>query len=760
MDIESDEQLQEQLEGVVDHVSFHNAENGFCVLRVNTENSAYALTVVGTILQVNVGDHIEAYGHWSTHPTYGDQFKADLLHIKPPTTEAGIKKYLMSGMIKGIGAHFADKLIHAFGDQVFEVIENTPEKLLDLDGIGKKRYQQLLNAWEEQRTVRHIMVFLQSHNIGTSRAAAIYKAYGDEAISKITKNPYRLAKDIRSIGFKTADEIAQSIGMPAHSPLRARAGVLHTLKELASQGHCAAIRKELVDKTNELLDIPDDIINDALSHEVNNNNLIVDTFGSFPHIFLPLYYYAEQGVAQHLQRLLAVTPKWQYLDFKLGLRRVAEYTGVPLSSSQHKALQLAAQHNVVIITGGPGVGKTTLVNSIIHMLKGEDLQIHLCAPTGRAAKRLSESTLTPAKTIHRLLEFDGQTGDFKRNAEKPLETDLLIVDEVSMVDIVLMYQLIRAIPDQAGLILVGDVDQLPSVGAGMVLADILSNPAIPSIHLTEIFRQAQHSQIIMNAHRINKGIAPYSPDKKTTPTTAETEIKEEATAYTANMQEKEAEPEPESDFYFINADNPSDILKKLLYVVSTRIPERFGYNAIEAIQVLSPMQRGELGARNLNFVLQQALNPEGQTSSKLPPFKQFKCQDKIIQMVNNYEKEVFNGDIGVIQAIDEESEELLINFDGRDVNYGFDELDDISLAYAITIHKSQGSEYPVVVIPLATQHYMLLERNLLYTAVTRGKSLVVIIGQQKALHMAVQRQQANKRLTHLDDRLQQIFPLP
>jgi len=755
---ELDEQPQEQLEGIVDHVSFHNAENGFCVLRVNTNDSAYALTVIGTILQVNVGDHIEAYGNWSTHATYGDQFKAELLHIKAPTTKAGIKKYLMSGMIKGIGAHFADKLIAAFGDQVFEVIENTPEKLLELDGIGKKRYQQLLTAWEEQRTVRHIMVFLQSHNIGTSRAASIYKAYGDEAINKITQNPYRLAKDIRSIGFKTADEVAQSIGIPEHSPLRARAGVLHTLKELASQGHCAAIRKELVDKTNELLNIPDDIINDALSHEVNNNNLIVDNFGSFPHIFLPLYYYAEQGVAQHLQRLLAVTPKWQHLDFELGLRRVAEYTGVPLSASQHEALKLAAQHNVVIITGGPGVGKTTLVNSIIHMLKGESLQIHLCAPTGRAAKRLSESTLTPAKTIHRLLEFDGQTGDFKRNAEKPLETDLLIVDEVSMVDIVLMYQLIRAIPDQAGLILVGDVDQLPSVGAGMVLADMLSNPAIPSIHLTEIFRQAQHSHIVMNAHRINKGIAPYSPDKKAPPAPITTEIKEEVADYPTSTTEKAAEPE--SDFYLINADNPSDILKKLLYVVSTRIPERFGYKAIEDIQVLSPMQRGELGARNLNFVLQQALNPEGQTSSKLPHFKQFKCQDKIIQMVNNYEKEVFNGDIGVIQAIDEESEELLIDFEGRDVNYGFDELDDIALAYAITIHKSQGSEYPVVVIPLATQHYMLLERNLLYTAVTRGKSLVVIIGQQKALHMAVQRQQANKRLTHLDDRLQQIFPLP
>jgi exodeoxyribonuclease V alpha subunit len=713
----------ERLSGSIERVTFHSEASGFCVLRVKVKGHRDVVTVVGSAASVSAGEFIDCLGVWANDRQHGLQFKAKELKVVPPTTLEGIEKYLGSGMVKGIGPHFAKKLVKAFGIDVFDVIEQTPERLQELDGIGPKRRQQVTAAWSEQKAIREIMVFLQSHGVGTSRSVRIYKTYGDEAIAKVQENPYRLALDIHGIGFKTADTLAQKLGIGMQSLIRAQAGVRHVLQEWSGEGHCAAFRDQLVEMAVKLLDIPDNVIVQAIVGELAEENLVSELIDGQEVLFLMPLYRAEIGCATHLLRLRQGALPWGEVDSRKAIPWVEEKTGLTLSESQKAAIGLVLHSKVSVITGGPGVGKTTLVNSILKILRAKRINIGLCAPTGRAAKRLSESTGLEAKTVHRLLEFDPEAFAFKHNDDNPLDIDLLVIDETSMMDVVLMNQLLKAIPTHAALLIVGDVDQLPSVGPGAVLADIIDSGYITTVRLTEIFRQAATSKIIVNAHKINQGQVPAA--------------------------EKAGEA---SDFYCLQAETPEEVFAKLIQVVAERIPKRFGFDPVNDIQILTPMNRGGLGARSLNIELQARLN--GESEPKISKYgSTYAPGDKVIQNINNYDKEVFNGDIGQIQRINLEESLLYVQFDDRIVEYEFSELDEISLAYATSIHKSQGSEYPVVVMPLAMQHYTLLERNLVYTGVTRGKQLVVIIAEPKALRMAVRTQKSQRRLTNLAGRL-------
>jgi len=717
----------ETLSGSIERVTFHSEESGFCVLRVKVRGYQDFVTVTGSAASITPGEYIECQGNWFNDKNYGLQFKSHRLIVVPPSTLEGIEKYLGSGMIKGIGPHFAKKLVKVFGERVFDVIEETPERMLELPGIGQKRKQRVVSAWAEQKVIREIMVFLQSYGVGTSRSVRIFRTYGNEAIAKVSENPYRLALDIHGIGFKTADTIAQKLGIPKDSLIRAQAGVRHALQELSSEGHCACERDKLVESSSKLLEISHELASTALDTEVKEGNLVDEMIDGRQVLYLTTLHKAEVGVAASLLRLTQGEAPWSTINVDKAIPWVEAKAGIQLSESQKRAVALALKNKLLVITGGPGVGKTTLVNSILRIIAAKQAEILLCAPTGRAAKRLSESTALEAKTIHRLLEFDPKAFGFKRNRDNPLEADIVVVDEVSMIDIVLMNQLLKAIPDTAALLLVGDVDQLPSVGPGAVLSDIISSETIPVVRLTEIFRQAATSKIIVNAHRINHGKMPIQAGKQ----------------------------EELSDFYFVPAETPEEISDKVLQIVCERIPKRFGLDAIKDVQVLTPMNRGGLGSRSLNIELQKRLNSSG--GPQVTKFGwSYGAGDKVLQSVNNYDKEVFNGDIGTIASIDLEESELVIEFGGREVKYDVSELDEVSLAYAASIHKSQGSEYPAVVIPLATQHYMMLERNLLYTGVTRGKKLVVVIGPPKALAMAVKNKRSARRKTALAHRLRHL----
>lgn len=719
----------ERLSGAVERVTFHSEGSGFCVLRIKARGQRDLVTLVGQAASVSAGEYIEASGAWITDRKYGQQFKANVLQVIPPSTLEGIERYLGSGMVKGIGPHFARKLVGAFGERVFDVIEDSPERLLELPGIGQKRQQRVTAAWAEQKVIRSIMVFLQSHGVGTARAVRIYKTYGEAAVERVRENPYRLALDIHGIGFKTADALAQRLGIPPDSMMRAQAGLRHVLQEIAADGHCAAWRDALATQASDLLSISRDTIEEALAAELIEGHLVAETIDERPVVLLTPLQRAEQGIATSVQRLLSGTPPWGTIAPDRALPWVEQQVRLRLADSQRAGIARVINRKLSIITGGPGVGKTTVVNAILRILQAKGARVLLCAPTGRAAKRLTETTGREAKTIHRLLEFDPQAMAFKRDQHSPLDTDLLVCDETSMVDTVLMNQLLRAVPTQAAVILVGDVDQLPSVGPGAVLADLIASERVPMVKLTEVFRQAASSRIVVNAHRINAGRPPLEPP----------------------LQQQD---EPPGDFFLIRCDSPEQVHERLHKVVTERIPERFGLNPVRDIQILTPMNRGSLGARALNTELQQCLNPSAQ-----PRLERFGWTyapgDKVIQLVNDYDKEVFNGDIGQVSAIDIDDGLVTIEIDGRRIHYHTGELDQVALAYATSVHKAQGSEYPAVVIPLATQHYTLLQRNLLYTAVTRGKRLVVLIAQPKALNIAV-RQLGNARLTRLRQRLVEL----
>ncbi|WP_440867951.1 SF1B family DNA helicase RecD2 [Symbiopectobacterium purcellii] len=716
----------EHISGLIERVTYHNGENGFCVLRLKVKGERDLVTLVGHTPSVTPGEYASASGNWLIDREHGRQFKATFLKISPPTTLAGIERYLGSGMVKGIGPTYAARLIKAFGADVFDVIEREPARLREVDGIGTKRARKITSGWADQKAIREIMVFLHAHGVSTSRSVRIFKTYGSDAVEIIRTDPYRLVQDIRGIGFLSADTIAQKIGIPPDSPLRARAGVSYALSEASSQGHCSLPHVELVDLAVKLLGMSPALIEMAIRDEVNRENLVEDTISGTSCVFLPSLYHAEQSITTQIARLRQGSPVWSGVNSDKAIPWVEHRLGITLADSQKRAVTLALTAKVLVITGGPGVGKTTLMNTIMTILRAKQVTAMLCAPTGRAAKRLSESTGLEAKTIHRLLEIDPATGQFKRNESTPLPCELLVVDECSMIDVPLANQLLKAIATHTAIIFVGDVDQLPSVGPGAFLADLIASDAIPVIRLTEVFRQAATSRIVQGAHSINQGMFPSFPGKG-----------------------------ERSDFYLVPAEDADDIATTVVNLVKTRLPRKFNVDAVHDIQVLCPMNRGITGARGINQVLQAALNPPGDHS--IERYGQvFSVGDKVMQIENNYDRDVYNGDIGFVVALDREDEVLQVHFDGRDVSYPLGELDELVLCYATTIHKSQGSEYPVVIIPLSTQHYMMLRRNLIYTGVTRGKRLVVLVGQKRALAMAIRDKQSKRRYSKLRERLAEV----
>lgn len=711
---------------IVERTTYQSPETGYAVLKCRAKGYTDLVTVVGNMPEVHPGSILTLEGNWKMDARYGRQFEIVKFEETLPATAYGIEKYLGSGMIKGIGPRFAHLIVSAFGEKTLEIIETSPEKMLDIRGIGPKRVARITKSWEEQKEIKNIMLFLQSHDVSTAHATRIYKKYGVKSIETLKENPYRLADDIWGIGFKTADTIASKLGFGHEKYERLRGGLIFTLNRLSEEGHCYATQKQLIETGASLLEVDQALIPPAISQMIEDEDVILEKnillTSEAPtdrQIYLPPFYHAEAGVAKLLKAKLCAprAATQQQLDL---LDHIQEQTGITYDVIQKEAILTGVNNHVMILTGGPGTGKTTTTLGIISALTEEHNSVLLAAPTGRAAKRLSETTGMEAKTIHRLLEFNPLEG-YQRNEENPLEGDVLIVDECSMIDIMLMYNLMKAIPAEMGLILVGDVDQLPSVGAGNVLRDIIDSEVFPVVRLTRIFRQAQSSRIIMNAHRINEGKFPDISNGKHT------------------------------DFFYIENADHEKIAEEIVNLVQNRLPKAYRI-APQEIQVLTPIQRGVVGAVNLNQLLQNAINP-GNTGLRRGGFL-YKEHDKVMQIRNNYDKEVFNGDIGTVESIDLEDHELFVLFDGRLVKYDVAELDELVLAYATTIHKAQGSEYPVVVMPVVMSHYKMLQRNLIYTGVTRAKKLLVMIGAKKAVGYAVRNMTVSKRNTLLRLRLQ------
>lgn len=705
----------EVLRGLVDRVVFHNEDNGYCILKIVPEGRRDVVSLIGKAPRVVAGEEFEARGVWEPNRDFGPQFKADSLKLRRPDSLAGIERYLGSGLIEGIGPKYAKRMVEKFGPKVFDIIENESKKLEDVEGVGKKRRTEIRESWIKQKSIHGIMLFLHQHGISSSRALRIYKTYGEESQAVLKENPYRLAQDIRGIGFKTADDIAYQLGVAEDAPERIKAGILHVLETAAGSGHCCLPENEVIKKAADLLGVEALIAPqiDALMAEDKVERH--DTF-----LYLPYLRAAEQSIAANIRSLAALPAAYPAIEEDAALAWVMKKTGKELAESQQRAVREALRHRLLIITGGPGVGKTTILRSILLILQSKQIKLVLAAPTGRAAKRLTESTGLEAKTLHRLLEYQGE-GQWGRHRGKPLAGHLFVVDEASMIDAPLMAQFLSALPDGAHLLIVGDADQLPSVGPGMVLNDLIASEKVPCVKLTEIFRQAASSRIITSAHAINRG---QVPDLK---------------------------PSRSSDFFFLQESEPEEIKHTLVELAHTRLAAKYGFDPIRDIQVLTPMNRNLLGTISLNQSLQLALNPPNELKFEIERFGvTFRVGDKVIQTHNNYDKEVFNGDIGHIVTIDADPVKVHVRYDAdRLVEYEPGELDELQLAYALSIHKSQGSEFPCVIIPVSTQHYVLLERSLIYTAITRAKKLCVLVGDERALSLAVSKQESRKRWTGL-----------
>ena len=717
------------LQGQIERITYTNEENGYTIAKVKVYGRRDLVTVVGNFMAPIPGEILKMQGEWANHPKFGEQFK--VVHYKSlvPASVAGVEKYLGSGLIKGIGPVMAKRIVKKFEKETLDIIEQEVEKLTEVDGIGRKRIEMIKKAWADQKEIRQVMIFLQSHGVSSAYATKIFKTYGNESIEVVQENPYRLATDIFGIGFLTADRIAEKLGFAKDSELRAEAGILYVLHQLADEGHVYYPFQPLVNKCQEILEVDQEILSRALTSLNAEKKIVIDDLqekeskADYQAVYLAKFHLSETNIAARLKALINAPKSIRPIDPDKALKWVQKQLDITLASKQIDAVRRAVMDKVLVITGGPGTGKTTIVNAILKIFVKSGIKLLLAAPTGRGAKRMSEATGYEAKTIHRLLEYSIQKGGFQKNDQTPLRCDLLIVDEASMIDTILMHHLLKAIPPRVTFILVGDVNQLPSVGAGNVLHDIIASGAVPVMELNEIFRQARESLIIVNAHKIKQGLMPaFKPSGHKL-----------------------------ADFYFIEQEEPEKVLGIILELVKERIPKRFGFDPIDDIQVLTPMHKGMVGAGNLNLELQNALNPGPDSLSR--GGKNFRINDKVMQVENDYEKEVFNGDLGRIVRINLEAQEVTIDFDGKKVPYDYPDLDEVVLAYAISIHKSQGSEYPAVVIPILTQHYVLLQRNLIYTAVTRGKKLVVMVGSKKALAMGIGNDKTKKRYTHLRHRL-------
>jgi exodeoxyribonuclease V alpha subunit len=710
----------EEFQGQIERITYRNEENHFTIAKIKVQGRRELVTIVGNLISASPGEVLQIKGNWDKHPRYGEQFKVTSYESIVPATVKGIERYLGSGLIKGIGPVMAKRLVDRFGEATLDVIEQNIERLHEVEGIGSKRIEMITNAWSEQKEVRNVMLFLQGHEVSSSHAARIYRQYGKESIRVVKENPYRLAEDIFGIGFLTADRIALKIGVPKDSVIRAGAGIMHVLQKLADEGHVYYPFEPLLEECRAILDTDIEIIKAALKKAEAEKKIVVEGES----VYLAAYYISEVGVAERLRGIFTAPKDTASFDGEKAVEWVQRELQISLAGGQRSAVRASLERKALVITGGPGTGKTTIIKAIIRICARLGQQVLLAAPTGRAAKRMSEATGYEAKTIHRLLEFSPKTAAFKKNEESPLDADVVVIDEASMIDTLLMHHLLKAIPRNATFVLVGDVDQLPSVGAGNVLRDIIDAGVMPTVRLNDIFRQSQESLITVTAHKINKGEFPVLTSNNDT----------------------------HRDFYFIDVEDPGEACRKIIDVCGGKIPEKFGFDPVDDIQVLAPMHRGIIGASNLNAELQKHLNQS--TDELVRGGRTLKTGDKVMQIRNNYDKDVFNGDIGKIVSIDREDQQLTVDYDGRRVFYDFVELDEIVLAYAVSVHKSQGSEYPVVVMPILTQHYMMLQRNLLYTAVTRGKKLVVLIGTKKALAIAIRNNKPGTRYTKLKERLQ------
>ncbi len=710
----------EVIKGEIERVTYVSPEDGYAVIRLKADNLKEPVTVTGIMGNVVPGEFIEAQGYWVFHEKYGRQFRVLSFNSLRPSSLEGLKKYLGSGLIKGIGPVIASRIVDHFGSETLDVIEHDMDRLQEVEGIGVYRLESIKKAWEEQRDIRDLMQFLQYHGISTSYAHKIFKCYEKEAIEVIKTNPYRLAMDIRGIGFITADKIARSIGIPENSILRAKGAIVYMLHELASDGHLCYPQDKLVELIYEKLQIPKEVLLSGVDELVSEETLIRDN----EYLYLPGFYRCEIGAARKLIGLF-VYPSI-LMDVDNAILEAEKQLPIVLDDKQKEALRVALTRRITIITGGPGTGKTTLIRAMVKAVKALGHEIVLCAPTGRASKRLEETTRIKASTIHRLLEYSPKEGRFQKNENNPVRASYFVVDEVSMLDLPLLYHLLKAIPYGASVVFIGDVDQLPSVGPGSVLRDLIRSDIFPVVTLNKVYRQARNSSIIVNAHRIREGKFPFRNDER----------------------------DKISDFYFIHKKTVEDIPQLIVKLCTERIPERFGMDPFDDIQVLTPMHRGILGTQALNRLLQDVMNPDALQIERSG--MRFRTGDKVMQIQNNYEKDVYNGDIGRIVFIDFENQELAVDFDGRRVSYDFSEIDELTLAYAISIHKAQGSEYKAVIIPVVTHHYVMLQRNLLYTAVTRGKKLVILIGTPKAMAIALRNTKLRERYSRFCQRLQEI----